>query len=172
LLYESIKTNEIDNRLNGSNRRNDLRRNKMKKAIRNAMAILAGVSIIFAAAGNAVADEVANIGGVQISASDFAGVKARVAGEPSGNRIYADKSDAVSVGPVQVAKADFNGVRSLVAGDASIADAAVYARAPEMVNLGSVAIDKAEFDAVRSMVENGSMARLANHIQGAGAALN
>jgi hypothetical protein len=144
----------------------------MKKAIRNAMMILAGVSMIFAAAGNAVADEVVSVGGVQISAADFAGIKSRVAGEPASHRVYAVKSDAVSVGPAQVAGADFNRVQSLVAGDAAMADAAVYAKAGEMVNIGSVAIDKAEFDAVRSMVGDGLAVRLAQRIQGAGAALN
>ena len=144
----------------------------MKKAIRNAMMILAGVSMIFAAAGNAVADDVVSVGGVQISAADFAGAKARVAGEASGNRVYAVKSDAVNVGPVQVARADVNRVQDLVAGNASMADAAVYAQADEMVNIGSASIEKDEYNAVRSMVENGSVARLAQRIQGAGAALN
>jgi hypothetical protein len=144
----------------------------MKKAIRNAMMILAGVSMIFAVAGNAAADEAVGVGGVQISAADFAGVKSRVAGEAAGSHVYAKKAEVINVGPVQVASADFNGVKSLVAGDASLADAAVYAQAPEMVNVGSVAVDKAEFEAVKAMIGDGPAARLAQRIQGAGAALN
>ena len=144
----------------------------MKKAIRNAMMILAGVSMIFAAAGNAVANDVVSVGGVQISAADFAGVKARVAGEASGNRVYAVKSDAVNVGLVQVARADVSRVQDLVAGNASMADAAVYAQAHEMVSLGSAGIDKAEFNAVRSMVAEGPAVRLAHHIQDAANGVN
>ena len=139
----------------------------MKKAIRNAMMILAGASMIFAAVGNAAADEVVNVGGAQISAADYYAIKARVAGEPAGDRVFAKKAEAVNIGGVELARADVDRVRAVVTGDASVADAAVYAQAPEEVNIGAVSMDKAEFEAIRAKVDGGPMVRLAQRIQDA-----
>ncbi|MBI9083149.1 MAG: hypothetical protein JEZ11_06085 [Desulfobacterales bacterium] len=139
----------------------------MKNAIRKMMIVLAGVSIIFAAAGNAAAGDVVNVGGVQISAADYMDIKARVAGEPSGDRVYAKKAEAVNVGQVQMARSEYESVKAIVAGNASVADAVVYAQAPEMVNVGPVAVDRAEFEAVKNMVGGGPVVRLAQHIHSA-----
>ena len=135
----------------------------MKKAIRNTMMILAGAFMIFAAAGNAAADDTLSVGGVQVDAADFAAVKAQVAGQPAGDRVFAQKADAVNTGAVEMARADFDKVRDIVAGKASVADAAVYAQAPEMVNLGPASVEKAAFDAVKANISNGPMVRLAQN---------
>ncbi|MBI9083609.1 MAG: hypothetical protein JEZ11_08420 [Desulfobacterales bacterium] len=139
----------------------------MKKAIRKAMMVLAGVSMIFVAAGPAAAGDVVNVGGVEISAADFMAVKARVAGAPAGEGVYAQKAESVNVGTVELARGEFEKVKAIVAGNASVADAAVYAQAPEMVNVGPVAVDKADFEAVKAQVSGGPVVRLAQHIQGA-----
>ena len=139
----------------------------MKNTIRKAMMILAGVSVMFAAVGNAAADETINVGGVAISAADFMAVKARVAGEPSGDRVYAQKADAVNVGPVELARGEFEKVRDIVAGRASVADAAVYAPAAETVSVGPAAVDKADFEAIKAQVSGGPVVRLAQRIHGA-----
>lgn len=133
----------------------------MKKAIRNTMMILAGASMIFAAAGSAAANDAIGVGGVQVDAADFAAVKARMAGQPAGDRVFAQKADAVNAGAVQVARADFEKVRDILVGKASLADAAVYAQAPEMVNLGPASVEKAEFDAVKAGIGHGPTVRLA-----------
>ncbi|MBI9083281.1 MAG: hypothetical protein JEZ11_06745 [Desulfobacterales bacterium] len=138
----------------------------MKNAIRKAMMVLAGVSVIFAAVGNAAADQMVNVGGVEISAADFMAVKARVAGAPAGDRVYAQKADAVNVGPVELARGDFDKVRSIVAGEASVADAVVYAPVNETVNVGPAAVDMADFEAIKAQVSGGPVVRLAQRIQG------
>ncbi|MBI9083285.1 MAG: hypothetical protein JEZ11_06765 [Desulfobacterales bacterium] len=138
----------------------------MKNAIRKAMMVLAGVSMIFAVAGPAAAGEVVNVGGVEISAADFMAVKARVAGAPAGDRVYAQKADAVNVGGIDLARSEFENVKEIVAGKVSVADAVVYAQAPEMVSVGNVAVDRAAYEAVKAMVSGGPVVRLAQRIHG------
>jgi hypothetical protein len=141
----------------------------MKKAMRNAMMILAGVSMMFAVAGNAAADEMISVGGVQVAAADFQAVKAQVAGQPAGDRVYANPAGAVNVGGVELAGADVDRVRAVVAGKASVSDAVVYAPASETVDLGPAAVEKADFEAVKAEVSGGPMFRLAQRIQDASA---
>ena len=138
----------------------------MKIAIRKAMMVLAGVSMMFAAAGPAAAGDVVNVGGVEISRADFAAIKARVAGAPAGGRVYAQQAESVNVGPVALARSAFEEVKAIVAGNRSLADAVVYAQAPERVNVGPVAIDKADFEAVKARVSGGPVVRLAQRIHG------
>ena len=139
----------------------------MKKTIRNAMMILAGVSMIFAAAGNAAADEMVNVAGIQISKADFLDIKARVAGEPAGNRVYAKKSETVNLGGIDLAAEDAGQLKAMVAGDIALADAAVYASAPEMVDLGIVTLERADFEAIKAQVNGGPVVRLAQRIRSA-----
>ena len=139
----------------------------MKKTIRNTMMILAGVSMIFAAAGNAAADEMVNVAGIQISKADFLDIKARVAGEPAGNRVYAQKSETANLGGIELGAEDAKRIKALVAGDASLADASVYARSPETVDLGIVTLEKADFDAIKAQVSGGPVVRLAQRIHSA-----
>ncbi|MBI9083604.1 MAG: hypothetical protein JEZ11_08395 [Desulfobacterales bacterium] len=113
------------------------------------------------------AGDMVNVDGVQISAADFMSVKAQVAGEPAGNRVFAKKAEAVNVGPVELSRSDFENIKAIVAGDASLADAAVYAQAPEMVNVGPASVARADYETVKEMVNGSPVARLAQHIQAA-----
>ena len=136
----------------------------MKKTIRNTMMILAGVSMIFAAAGNAAADEMINVAGIQISKADFLDIKARVAGEPAGNRVYAKKSETVNLGGIDLAAEDAGQLKAMVAGDLSLADARVTAGSPEVVDLGIVTMEKADFEAIKAQVSGGPVVRMAQRI--------
>ena len=104
--------------------------------------------------------------------ADFAGEKARVAGEPAGNTVYSKKAEVINIGQAQMALADVNGVRALVAGETAMNDAVVYARSPENVSLGVVIVEKADFEAVKNIVGSGPVERLAQRIHGASGALN
>ena len=139
----------------------------MKNMIRKAMIVLAGVSVIFAAAGPVAAGDVVNVGGVDISAADFTAVKSRVAGAPAGDRVYAQKADAVNVGAVELARGEFDRIKAIVSGEASLAHTVVYAPAPEVVNVGNVAMDAADFEAAKAQASGGPVVRLAQRIQSA-----
>ena len=135
----------------------------MKKAIRSAVMVLAGVSMILMA-GSAVAGDMVNIGGVLISKADYQDIRSMVAGHPSGNRVYADKAESVNVGPIEVARSEFENVKEIVAGKASVADGRVYAQSPKMIGVGQVAVSEAEYQAVKEKISGGPVVRLAQRI--------
>ena len=90
-----------------------------------------------------------------------------MAGEPAGNRVYAQKSETVNLGGIDLAAEDAGQLKAMVAGDIALADAAVYASAPEMVDLGIVTLERADFEAIKAQVSGGPVTRLAQRTQGA-----
>ncbi|MEE4609115.1 MAG: hypothetical protein V2L15_09520 [Desulfobacteraceae bacterium] len=120
----------------------------MKKI--NWIVLTMGVLLFASGPALAGADDIVNLGTVEMSRGDLERLKAMVAGEPVPEASASDTEPRVNLGVVELAQSDLDRIRALMAGAESATEMA--GAGEEVVNVGRVVLPRSEFEALKMQV--------------------